>query len=115
MDDQHAWRRPDQTEAVIMSNADIALLISGISLAVSLAGFIWSTFKEFIYVYEGRRGRMSYVLLIWMGMVTPPADVPGYRDLKSCEEAGGQAAARSNFSFLCIPGPDTANLPGGRQ
>lgn len=65
--------------------------------------------------YEGRRVQMSYVLLIWMGMVTPPAVVPGYRDLTSCEAAGGQAAAKFNFSFLCIPGPDTANLPGGRQ
>src|SRR5262245_287982 len=62
-----------------------------------------------------RRAQMSYVLLIWMGVtVAPPAVIPGYRDLKSCEEAGGQAAA-SNFSFLCIPGPDTASLPGGRQ
>jgi hypothetical protein len=58
---------------------------------------------------------MSYVLLLWMGIVTQPAVVPGYRDLKSCEEAGGQAAAKLSFSYLCIPGPDTANLPGGRQ
>jgi hypothetical protein len=57
---------------------------------------------------------MSYVLLLWIGMVAQPAVVPGYRDLKSCEEAGGQAAA-SNFSFLCIPGPDRTNLPAGRQ
>ena len=58
---------------------------------------------------------MSYVLLIWFGVVAPPAVVPGYRDLKSCQEAGGQAAAAANFSFVCIPGPDPANVPGGRQ
>jgi hypothetical protein len=33
-----------------MTAGQIAILISGISLAISVAGFVWSIFKEFIYV-----------------------------------------------------------------
>jgi hypothetical protein len=33
-----------------MTGSEIAILISGISLAISIAGFVWSIFKEFIFV-----------------------------------------------------------------
>jgi hypothetical protein len=47
------------------SNADLALLISGISLAVSVAGFVWGIFKEFIYVKP--KLRVGFAVFIALG------------------------------------------------
>ena len=54
-----------------MSNADIALLISGVSLAISLAGFVWNIFKEFIYVKPKLAVAFAVYQIIRPGRSTP--------------------------------------------
>jgi hypothetical protein len=51
-----------------MTGGEIAILISGISLAISIAGFVWSIFKEFIFVKPKLSVSFSVFHVLQQGM-----------------------------------------------